>query len=40
MYLSIYLSYRKEVSRRHGEQLDEGLEGEDGGEEIVTIQQH
>jgi len=30
---------REEVSGAHGEELDEGLHGEDGGEEVVAVQQ-
>ncbi len=33
-------SYRKEVSWTHGGELDEGLEGEDGREEVVAVRQH
>ncbi len=32
-------TYREEISGTHGKELDEGLHGEDGGEEVVAVQQ-
>jgi hypothetical protein len=32
-------TYREEISGTHGKELDEGLHSEDGGEEIVAVQQ-
>lgn len=33
------MTYREKVTRAHGGQLDERLQGEDGGEEVVAVGQ-